>query len=712
MNDTDMKLVRFRVTNFRSVEDSGWIEAGDVTALIGTNESGKTNILVPLWKLKPAKEGSINLLTDAPRKRYTEIRDMRNKPVFIEAIFELSEQLAAEVSDLTSTPVETVTVSRVTRDLGGNYTVGFPNARGPQPVSAVALADMLLAAYNEIYGLTPMKSEEALKPEVLNLLHRWEESARAIGNTLNKAELERLHADLAKVNIAEAPKRSLVVPAFARVLDSVELLLAQFAIPLPSTNADARQLILNHVPSFVYYSNYGNLDSEIYLPHVIENMKRTDLGPREEAKARTLRVLFDFVGLKPEEILQLGQEAIQPGQPVTEEQIETWARQKTEREILLQSASTKLTSEFRDWWKQGDYRIRMQADGNHFRIWVSDDKRPEEIELEGRSSGLQWFLSFYLIFLVESTEAHKGAILLLDEPGLSLHPIAQQDLSAFFDNLARTNQLLYTTHSPFLVDPNHLDRVRAVYVNDQGTTNASSNLRASEKRPAESRSVYPVHAALGLTVSSTLLLGCQPVVVEGPSDQIYLSAVKVALISHGRITPHRELVFMPGGSSKGIAALVTIVTAKDEDLPCVLLDSDEPGQRLATQLKRQAYQGAESRILHVGDFCGVVNAEIEDLFPSEFLAGIITRQFRGPEEDFSEVVISGKPIVPQVEAYAHKHDLQLVPGWKVEVAMRSKERLLRDLELAAEQPLIRGCLDMWALLFERLEAAASDRSMT
>ncbi len=54
-----MKLLQFRVTNFRSVADSGWIAADDVTALIGTNESGKTNLLLPLWKLHPAKDGEI-----------------------------------------------------------------------------------------------------------------------------------------------------------------------------------------------------------------------------------------------------------------------------------------------------------------------------------------------------------------------------------------------------------------------------------------------------------------------------------------------------------------------------------------------------------------------------------------------------------------------------------------------------------------------------
>ena len=120
--------------------------------------------------------------------------------------------------------------------------------------------------------------------------------------------------------------------------------------------------------------------------------------------------------------------------PTTEE-IERATAQKAERAILLNSASTDLTRKFKEWWKQGNYIFRFQADGEFFKIWVSDDKRPEEIELERRSTGLQWFLSFFLTFLVESQEAHKGAILLLDEAGLSLHPLAQKDLIAFFESL-------------------------------------------------------------------------------------------------------------------------------------------------------------------------------------------------------------------------------------------------------------------------------------
>ena len=85
-----MLLKDFRVTEFRSVQDSGWIDAEQVTALIGTNESGKTNILLPLWKLNPADGGEIDLQDDLPRDKYHIYRDATPKPVFIRARYALT----------------------------------------------------------------------------------------------------------------------------------------------------------------------------------------------------------------------------------------------------------------------------------------------------------------------------------------------------------------------------------------------------------------------------------------------------------------------------------------------------------------------------------------------------------------------------------------------------------------------------------------------
>ena len=87
-----MKLKKFKVTNFRSVTDSGWIDASDVTALIGENEAGKTNLLLPLWKFNPSGNGEISLLDDMPRSRYAEMRKNPGEHDFIECVFEWNDK--------------------------------------------------------------------------------------------------------------------------------------------------------------------------------------------------------------------------------------------------------------------------------------------------------------------------------------------------------------------------------------------------------------------------------------------------------------------------------------------------------------------------------------------------------------------------------------------------------------------------------------------
>ncbi len=696
-----MRLLRFRVTNFRSVNYSGWIEAGDITALIGTNESGKTNILVPLWKLNPAREGEIDPIADYPRKRYGEIRDMTSKPVFIEADFELETTLATQIADLTDMPVESVRSTKVKRDLAGKYFISFPDALPPRSVSPDDVGQLLAEAREAITSLEAFKSEETLKAEILVVIERalTEMTAGTEDGQVDRAILVNIQSILSEVDLEQATKRSTLSPRYGRLLDDFGAMVEAISIPRPSDNANARKLVLDSLPSFVYYSNYGNLDSEIYLPHVIANMQRTDLGAKEQAKVRTLRVLFNFVRLKPQEILELGRDLDE--KLATEAQIEAAGEKKKEREILLQSASTALTGKFREWWRQGDYRFRFDADGSHFRIWVSDDRRPEEIELEGRSAGLQWFISFYLVFLVESEAAHKGTILLLDEPGLTLHPLAQKDLSAFFENLARTNQILYTTHSLHMIDPDHLDRVRAVYVDEEGTTRVSSDLRAGETDPSQTHSIYPVQAAIGLTTADAYLYGSHPAIVEGTSDQYYLSAIKTYLIARGHITPTREIAFIPAGGAKGIKTTAPTVAGRAGELPPVILDSDRQGIGVANDLKSGLYAHSTKDVIQVGDLIAMENVEVEDLFPTRFLAAVVSRKLRGPslDYDFDEVVVEGKPIVPQIEAYAVKYGIPLAKGWKVEIAKLTKARLLRE----EDSPHINDTVvERWKDLFGRM----------
>ena len=78
-----MKLVKFRVCNFRSIKDSTWIDCSNVTNIIGVNEAGKSNALLALWKLHPASDGEINLLEDLPRNDYSNVlHSLLYKPIF------------------------------------------------------------------------------------------------------------------------------------------------------------------------------------------------------------------------------------------------------------------------------------------------------------------------------------------------------------------------------------------------------------------------------------------------------------------------------------------------------------------------------------------------------------------------------------------------------------------------------------------------------
>ncbi|SEP39630.1 AAA family ATPase [Nitrosovibrio sp. Nv6] len=699
-----MNLTRFLVTNFRSVENSGWVDVDNVTALIGVNESGKTNLLIPLWKLNPAVEGEIQPASDYPKKNFGAIRQAPGDYCFITAEFEAGT-LARELSDKAGISVEDASLVSVKRYFNGEFAISFPRLEGKTDIDAAEanseVKKRVAATIGNISDLVLSGQEEELKQSVIAKLNEMGDNLT--GPQLSEAEASRLKKEL-QFLIPEPDRRTTsVYGQVAELLDAIERITAEITKPSPESISNVKDMVIAALPKFVYYSEFGNLDSEIYLPHVVQNLQRNDLGSKEAAKARTLRVLFKFVRLEPNEILELGQDlrdSHNNHHEPTPEEIREIALKKRERSILLQSAGASLTEKFRNWWKQGDYKFRFEADGSHFRIWVSDDRRPEEVELESRSTGLQWFLSFYLVFLVESEGEHQNAVLLLDEPGLSLHPLAQKNLSAFFENLANFNKILYTTHSPFLIDAEHLERARKVYVSENGTTRATPDLRHVEKDPRQAGAAYVVHSALNLNIGESLLLGCQPVIVQGPSDQYYLSAIKTLLIGANKISPKRELVFPPSGESRTAEVIAGVLAGRDEPLPKILLGSNETAKQVSEELKSGLYNAAEEKILSTDTYAGFTGSEVEDLIPASFFAQVIDRWERNTEIPFADVVASGKPLVGQVEAWAETQDVALSDGWRVEVAKRSKEQALKRGASAFDHATI----GRWARLFQELIA--------
>lgn len=628
-----MRLLRFQVTNFRSVVDSGWIDAERVTALIGVNESGKTNLLLPLWKLNPAHEGDIKPTSDYPKGNYAAVRAAPGSFPFIHAEFVPTDAEKAKLVELTGLDEKSVELVCVHRFFDGRHTVTFPNFKKVDALSSADLIAILTAAETDISAMNQLSDEGTLKTDIQSALAYAKQS----DGPVSAYDAEVLGAVIAPLNalLPETPApTSSIVPRLNLLIQDLEAAKLKLLAPAPNEIDAVKDFVIESLPRFVYYSNYGNLDSEIYLPHVVQNLAREDLGAKEAAKARTLRVLFNFVQLEPKEILELGRDFKDPNREPNEQEIAEIAIKKRDRTNLLNSAGTDLTKKFRDWWKQGNYTFEFQADGDHFRIWVSDSKRPEKVELEDRSSGLQWFLSFYLIFLVESGGVHADAILLLDEPGLSLHPLAQRDLSAFFENLATTNQIVYTTHSPFLVDADMLDRVRKVFVSEDGSTKSSSDLRHGSDNPRRAGATYAIYSALNISLAESILYGCHPVIVEGPSDQHYLALIKTVLIASKKINPKREMVFPPSHGANNAKVIASILGGKDEVLPNVLLDGDDAGKKMARDLHNGLYQGAKGKVKTTEKYVGFANFEVEDLFPQGFLVGAVDRWGRKADVAF------------------------------------------------------------------------------
>lgn len=202
------------------------------------------------------------------------------------------------------------------------------------------------------------------------------------------------------------------------------------------------------------------------------------------------------------------------------------------RETTQTTYHEVITADFNEKWKQ---RI---AEGNGAKVHVKhyrdtsgisylkfyiETKKGEFLSVEKRSQGFKWFLSFYLQLRAEDKRT-EHLIILFDEPGLYLHSKAQLDMIKVFEDLSFKNQIIYSTHSPYLIDTTKLHRLRLVLnTKDHGTTIEKIT---SNKIHNQKDALKPIIDALGLEVASPFSLAKKDnVIVEGISDFYYLQSM-------------------------------------------------------------------------------------------------------------------------------------------------------------------------------------------
>lgn len=660
-----LKAIRFRIQNFRNIDDSGWVPIERVTALVGRNESGKTAILKALHKFSPATPEPYVPQREFPRDRYTrDFKDGGDWPVCSVA-FEITSEAASAIKQIVkgkTPPQEAI----CTRFYDGSLDIEFDPEIPDEPVAPDSLIKALKAFAGEARRLTAPapEQEEAtqkLRTEMATWASDWEQKLTQYEELRTSDGVKLLTALRNESERFAKPQSADMVEALQATIDPV-LKEAQATSPFDQ----AFEVIEKYLPVFIYFENYGVLDSAIYLPRFIEDLARTP----DESRIRTVNAMFKHVGLTAKDIEELGHEealnARTKSQQVTPEMITKDQQHKEARAIKLNSASLDISKRFNEWYGQRRHTIEYLADGDYFRIWVADDRRPGvRIELESRSKGFQWFFSFYLVFLVESEEGHKEAILLLDEPGLHLHPTAQQGLIAFFERLSEKNQLVYTTHSPFLIDGEHIHRVRPVTEDDTGHSRITA-----DSWPSDRETIFPLQAAAGYAMVRGLFQHKDNVLVEGMSDYYYLHALGAQCRASKRETLYDNIYITPCGGTKLVGHIASLFLGQ-EVRPLILLDGDEAGRARQNALIKELYAAHATAILMLDEALGRVNTEteIEDILDEDILLPSVSEVI-GHSVKLTTADRAAGSLPSQVKAWASRRNITLPEGWKASAAIR------------------------------------------
>lgn len=684
---------KFRVTNYRNIDDSGWIPVEKVTAFVGRNESGKTTLLKALHKFNPASPEPYNPQREFPRDRFTrDYKNGRDWPVCaIE--FDIVPTLQAKLNNVLSTNIpSSVTFTRYydgTLELSLNEDLQDDKIKSTEFVSAL---DKCIKAARRVAAPSP--DQETATHQARTALIEWAATTRdTVSDLIDLRNPEAIKALLATRKALVAYSNPLIADVVETLSDTVEDLLDRAQTkPL---FARLSEVLEKELPVFIYFENYGILDSAVYLPRLIEDLSRTPDDP----KIRTINAMFKHVGLDAESIQALGREeateARRTGNQVTGEMIRRDQDRKELRAVKANSASLDITRRFSEWFHQRRHQIRYDPDGEYFRIWVSDDRRPGvEIELESRSKGFQWFFSFYLIFLVESNEGHRDAVLLLDEPGLNLHPTAQQELISFFERLSQNNVLLYSTHSPFLIDGDHIHRVRPVTEDETGHSHISV-----DGWPKDRETIFPLQAAAGYAMIKGLFQHRKNVLVEGMTDYLYLHTLDLLCRATDRTALPDDIYITPCGGTKLVGHIASLFLGQ-KIRPLVLLDGDDAARVRREALLKELYAGTERAVLQLSDVLDIT--EIEDLIGESVILPLVS-------EIVQKKIVLNKDdrnngsLVDQIKSAATRNELTLPDNWKPEVARRFSVKWSREKPSSVSADMLDRAAKLFTAIKERFD---------
>lgn len=592
-----MQLKSVRVQNYRSIDDSGVVPINDITCLVGKNEAGKTAFLQALHLLNPLNpingKTEYDDVMDYPSKRFAAYKKFReDEPAnVVTAEFELTDKEIAKIETALGAGVMTsrkVTVKR-----------GYS-------------------------GTTYYTSHSDVKVAIAHLTSSVEAPAadkKAIQGAASEAEL------IAALQAVDEPHSS--------VTELLELVTSwreqTLSLHILST------YLAKWLPRFFYFSDYSTMKGKVSLP----DLKAKETNDTLDESDKTFLSLLETVDADLSDFEQVDFEAL------TRE---------------LEGAANGITDDAFTYWRQNPgLRVTIQMSpgnpndpaplntGPIVNVRIYNPKHAVTVPFDERSRGFVWFFSFYAYFSNLKMDPNRETILLLDEPGLSLHASGQADVLNFIeDKLAPTNQVLYTTHSPFLIDTQRIDRVRTVQDTDQEGTTVSPDAFKSD-----SDTVFPLQTALGYDLAQSLFVGPDCLLVEGPSDYIYLQLLSQACENDGRTGLDPRWVVTPVGGADKVSTFVSLLGANKLNV-AVLIDANPRDQQRIKALQQNGHLSANS-LIQVSQFVPGSEADMEDLFDPSFYCKLVSGAYPAdlPKGGIKVGDLSSK--APRITARVEQH---------------------------------------------------------
>ena len=553
-----MRLRRFRVRAFRCIHDSGYITVGDLAAFVGRNESGKTTILQALTLLnKDEMVSDLDLCDELTDELKSEIK-------ITEGEFDLNENERELLGEkFPNLSIKKIIIFRTNKNPQIQYDFidsEFSTKKDTNFKSWKNLTDDL----KNFVEIIPNHVSKQLDTEFF-------ESSMPIDKETFSVKLNTLNKTILDAASQEPQVISEWKDLYDQIMDNFDSVFVS-----NKKRKELEKFILDTLhPRFVYFSDYKKILGNINLNEYLKDPTTSDVGGieylEEFDRAETVKNLLYLAEL---EIGELKNASSSPSKLIK----------------LLSTSNKKLTARLNPSWKGEPIHVELRLNpGNIMSVIISDVHKDGTITNTGllnrRAEGFKWTFSFIVNFAAETQKAElKEAILLLDEPARNLHPTQQLGISDLLKNLTGSNQVLYATHSPFMIfdytpgnllvveldRKKHLSRIFYDYWN------------------ADDATLTPILYGLSKGLVSSIIdreIGSNSrplIIVETMSDTLYLNAFD-KFLQDPNISMN-PLNIVPAYNKNSVLPL-SIFYRNHGYNTFILLDNDLESKQIAEQLK-------------------------------------------------------------------------------------------------------------------------------